>query len=639
MNGPESPVSSTEPSLDPVDDLLRRVPFFRGLDRVDTARLAGALEQVRLSAGTRIFSEGAEADSLYLLSAGSVQVTVKAEDGERSVAVVEAPGYFGELGLLLARRTGSVHALTDVVIWTLPRSRFDQVVRERGTVGAAVAASLARLLEDRSRAHAGVAAARRDPDVDEPAAPGGPRPLAWRVVSAAVPIALPIALWPTAPPGGLSVQGWHVSVIVLGAALGWLLQPVPDFVIALAMTAAWGLTGLVPVSRAFSGFASPTWVLAFGAVGLAAAMARSGLLFRLTLLLLRVSPPTYAGQVVALLAGGVLTTPVVPMAAARIATTAGLAHELSLALGYSGRGRATAGLAFAGLIGYTTFSSIFLTGLATNFFVLGLLPPSDRLHIGWFTWFVYAGPVGLLVFGGALAALLLLFRPERHPTVSADALRRQQRVLGPLSAREIVTIAALAVLIVGLVVEPVTHVDAAWLATAALAIVLAGGVLDGPTFRSGIGWGFLVLFGLLVGSGAVFHDAGIDRWIAQGLSPLARLEGQPVLVVALLGAFVAGCRLVLPRVPANFLLSLALIPAAPRFGLSPWVVGFIVLTVGNTWLLPGLSDFYALMRDGTRGEMFGDADGLRIGMVLTVLVLISLTAAVPYWRLAGLTAR
>jgi divalent anion:Na+ symporter, DASS family len=631
-------MSGAEASLDPVQDLLRRVPFFRGLDRVDVAKLAGALEQVRLPAGTRIFSESAEADSLYLLSAGSVQVTVKAEDGERPVAVVEAPGYFGELGLLLARRTGSVYARTDVEIWTLPRSRFDQTVRERGTLGLAVAASLARMLEDRSRTHAGVAAARREPDVAA-AAPRETRPLVWRVVSAAAPLALPLALWPVHPPGGLSTQGWHVSVIVLGAALGWLLQPAPDFVIALAMAAAWGLAGLVPVSSAFAGFSSPTWVLAFGAVGLAAAMARSGLLFRLTLLLLGIVPPTYTGQVVALLAGGVLTTPVVPMAAARVATTAGLAHELSQALGYTRRGRASAGLAFSGLIGYTTFSSIFLTGLATNFFVLGLLPPSDRMHIGWFAWFANAAPVGLLVFGGALVALLVLFRPEHPPTISTEALKRQRRVLGPLSGREIVTIGALAVLLVGLLVEPVVHVDVAWLAMVALAIVLAGGVLDGRAFRSEIGWGFLVLFGLLVGSGAVFHGTGIDRWIARGLSPLAHLEGQPALVVALLGAFVAGCRLVLPRVPANFLLSLALIPAAPRFGLSPWLVGFIVLTVGNTWLLPNLSDFYVLLRDGTRGEMFNDADGFRIGIVLTVLVVISLVAAVPYWRVMGLVAR
>lgn len=73
---------------EPVEDLLRRVPFFRGLDRVDVARLVGALEKVHLTAGALIFSEGAAGDALYLLEAGKVQISVKGERDERAVAVV-----------------------------------------------------------------------------------------------------------------------------------------------------------------------------------------------------------------------------------------------------------------------------------------------------------------------------------------------------------------------------------------------------------------------------------------------------------------------------------------------------------------------------------------------------------------------
>ncbi|HKX18935.1 MAG TPA: hypothetical protein VJT33_13065 [bacterium] len=107
-------------------------------------------------------------------------------------------------------------------------------------------------------------------------------------------------------------------------------------------------------------------------------------------------------------------------------------------------------------------------------------------------------------------------------------------------------------------------------------------------------------------------------------------------MVALLGLFVAACRLVLPRVPSNFLLILAFVPVSAQLGLSPWLVGFIVLTIGNAWLLPNLSDFYILMSDGTRGEMFTNRDGLRVGALLTALVLIAITASVPYWRALGL---
>lgn len=622
------------PAPDSLEDLLRRVLFFRSLDRVDIARLIGALQKSPFPSGALIFSEGAKADALYLLESGTVEVTAKAADGERTLAVVEAPAHFGELGLLLPGRTGSARAATDVQAWKLPRHRFDEFVRERPAVGLAVAASLARLVDERSRQYVGAppAAWMGDPMAQEPRAG---RPLPWRIAGAALAAAPPVALWTVAPIGGLSVQGWHVSLIVLGATLAWLFQIVPDFIVALAMATAWGLTGLVPVSVAFAGFGSSTWVIALGAVGLATAMARSGLLFRLVLILLRIFPKTPAGLISALLGGGVLTTPIVPMAAARIAMASLLTHELARDLDYV-RSRASAALAFAALIGYTSFSSVFLTGLATNFFVLGLLPSQDRGRFDWLTWLWAAGPTGAVMLAGAFVALLAFVRTERPPKITAEALQRQRRALGPLSPREIVTIAALALLFAGLLFQPVIRIDTAWLTTTALVIILAGGVIDRASFRGSIEWGFLVLFGVLVGSGDVFHRAGIDRWIAEGLIPLARAVGNPGVFVVVLGAIVAASRLVLPRVPSNFLLALALVPAAPQLGLAPWLVGFVVLTVGNTWVLPNLSDFYALTRDITKREMFTDREGVIAGVMLTLLTLLAIAVSVPYWRAIGL---
>src|SRR5437867_12617330 len=118
------------------------------------------------------------------------------------------------------------------------------------------------------------------------------------------------------------------------------------------MAVAWGASGLAPLTTIFSGFASSSWLLALGALALAAAMVRSGLLFRAALLLLRAFPATHTGQLLALLFGGVLLTPLVPQSVARVAAIAPLAHELSNALGYAPRSKGSASLAFAGLIGY-----------------------------------------------------------------------------------------------------------------------------------------------------------------------------------------------------------------------------------------------------------------------------------------------
>jgi DASS family divalent anion:Na+ symporter len=137
----------------------------------------------------------------------------------------------------------------------------------------------------------------------------------------------------------------------------------------------------------------------------------------------------------------------------------------------------------------------------------------------------------------------------------------------------------------------------------------------------------------------VLGAVGLDRWIGDVLIPLSHTVRDPGALVMLLGAFVVACRLVLPWIPATLLLSLALVPAAQRLGVSPWVVGFVVLMAANTWLHPRQSDYYRVARGATRGEMFTERHGFLIGAGLTVLTFIGLAVSLPYWRTMGILAR
>ena len=202
---------------------------------------------------------------------------------------------------------------------------------------------------------------------------------------------------------------------MLGAALGWLLEPLPDFVIALLMAAAWGVADLAPTALIFGGFASSAWLVSLGAFALAVAMVQSGLLFRLALLSVSSFPPTRLGQILALLISGVLITPLVPLGVARVAAIAPLARDLAHALGYRPASNASASIAFAGLVGYGLFSSVFLTGLVMNFFVLDLLPAHERARFGWMAWFVAAAPAAAIMLIGAAGVLLMLFRGHEAP--------------------------------------------------------------------------------------------------------------------------------------------------------------------------------------------------------------------------------
>jgi len=91
--------------------------------------------ELEVPAATVLFSEGAEADGLYLLESGSVEVTLQTNSGPQRLAQLDAPAHFGELGLFIARRSADVRTLTGVRLWKLSRDRFEQLVRDKPTVG------------------------------------------------------------------------------------------------------------------------------------------------------------------------------------------------------------------------------------------------------------------------------------------------------------------------------------------------------------------------------------------------------------------------------------------------------------------------------------------------------------------------
>lgn len=596
--------------------------------------MSGALEEVRIGKGEVLFREGDPADGLYLVEQGDLILTIRSGD-DIEVGAVRAGAFFGELGLLLARRTATARAASDVLLWRLPRESFEALVRDRAEVGLAVATAVADRLEQRQRELIGA------PKPEVEARPltverhAERRSLRRRAVGLALTFIIPLALWYVAPPGGLDERAWHVTVVLIGAAIAWLFEPVPDFVVAIALAAAWGVTGAAPLEAVFGGFATSTWVLALGALSLAAAMAHSGLLYRAGLFLLRSFPPTYAWQMVGLVFGGLVLTPFVPQSVARVAAIGPVTAELRVALGQPARSAGAAGLAFAGLVGHWYFANLFLTGFATNFFILELIPEAERTAFGWWGWLAASAVTLVVSAAAATLALLWLFRPVHAARPSADVLHRQLRVIAGLSTAERVTAIAVAVLVLGLLLEPILGIDPAWIATVSLAIAVAG-VLGRDAFRASVDWAFLILLGILLGSGPVLQEAGIDRWLGEMLGPLAGAAGHPGMVVLGLAAAVVLLRVVLPSRPTMLLMALVAMPAAPALGISPWVAGVVVLLAANTWVLPYQGLEYLVLRDATRGESFTDAQGMRIGAVLLGIRFLAIAASVPYWMALGL---
>lgn len=102
-------------AMAPRVQLLERLEIFATASRPVLERLATVATEVGFASGTEIVAEGDDADALYVLADGEVDVSAQGEGGgpDRHIRTMNAPSYFGEIGVLeQIPRTATVSALT-----------------------------------------------------------------------------------------------------------------------------------------------------------------------------------------------------------------------------------------------------------------------------------------------------------------------------------------------------------------------------------------------------------------------------------------------------------------------------------------------------------------------------------------------
>jgi CRP-like cAMP-binding protein len=103
-------------ALTPKVALLEQLGIFASASRPLLERLASGMEEREFPGGTEIITQGEDADYLYVLMEGTVEVTSSGEAGGPPVPIrtMEAPTYFGEIGILEhIPRTANVTASGD----------------------------------------------------------------------------------------------------------------------------------------------------------------------------------------------------------------------------------------------------------------------------------------------------------------------------------------------------------------------------------------------------------------------------------------------------------------------------------------------------------------------------------------------
>lgn len=443
--------------------------------------------------------------------------------------------------------------------------------------------------------------------------------------------------WYGTPDVGLEPAATKLLGLVCLTLIYWVFWVFPDYGIALIFALGLILTGLAKPEVVLGGFASSSWFMTLGVLGLGVAITSSGLFYRLSLQLVRVFPLNYYWQIIALGLMGVVVMALIPQQSARTAIISQMLVNLSESLGYKNPSKASTGLFVASFLGLGQLGFLFLTGSTTSLIAFGLLPLEVRQQFTWGYWFIAALPPTLLVTVIILAGVMLLYRPEAHALVSYKLVETQLGVLGRLSRQEWITLAVLILTITGWLTASYHGIDGAWIALTAFCVLIVSGVMGGGLIKSGIDWEMLIYMGATLAMPTLLTQANIDKWLVALVSPVVLpFVDWPIVCFIVIALITYTAKLVFTSFLTVVTMMVAFLPLAPAIGVNPWVMAMIILIASEVWFFRFQVDWHTMATATTDGKGFTYPLMARINPIYAIAYIIALVAAIPYWRYLGL---
>ncbi len=629
--------------------LLIDIPLFSRLDRVDMAKLIPELEKNSFSSGEILFNQGDNGDSLFIIVNGTAKVFYEQNGKVKDLNFLGPGEYFGEMALLTGEpRSAGIQAVTDLTVFKLSKERFKDIIKKHHSLAIHFNELLARRLAatnyDFGKAqysNIGDNVVKEPPPVPYDTTPKTgtiSRKVLYKnfaIVATGALLCFGLAL--LLKSSGLEKNHVIIIELLLAATICWSLNLISFHVVSVALPLLAVLLGAAPDAKAFSGFSSPTWFLIIGVFAIAAAISRTGLLFRMALLIIKRFPQGYTGQTLALALTGLALTPIIPSANGRVALSSPLALNISEALHFKNFSPGAVGIAMSCLLGFGHMSFMFMNGTPANLLVFGLLPAEISSGITWGYWLKTALPMGIIFFALSYFAIIMLYRPGMKISLNHDIIEAQIKTLGPITFQEKISLITVIFSILAFVTEPWHHIKGAWIALFSFLVLFGSSVLDERAVRQDIDWNFLISFGALIGFGNVMSSSGLTGVIAGKVSPyLGFFSGNKLVFLLVISISFYLLRLALPSPPAQLISMLSIVPVASATGINPFIIGLVILISGNPWFLPHQDTVYLNAYYGMEERAFRHRQTLPLAFLHFVISLIAIAISIPYWQSMGL---
>lgn len=436
--------------------------------------------------------------------------------------------------------------------------------------------------------------------------------------------------------------------IITVATIMWMFRLTHAFVPALLILLLTILLEVAPREIAFSGFTSEAFFLCLGIFIMAAQVFSSGLMTRFSLILLRILPRIRFSRNLVLFLNGGLLSMVLPSPVGRAALLTPLTFELIEDIpGVREKKLDLTPLIVSLTQGTTLLSVVFLIGNPLNLILLDLAGNDTKISYGqWVNWFVPSEAAVLVLILGWLLVMLWLSINNTLPPIDKEKVKKHLTDMGPITRHEVGALLALLVFVASALTINIHQISLAWIAFGMGLILYLYDMATPQDLRSNVDWATLLFIAALTSWQPILKYLKLDEALIKFLSTSLgsfqltgyidqKFDQIPFLIMALTVGIIL-IRFLLPGGPTFIILMTALTPIVINAGISPWVLGFTILTLSEGFILPYQHGAYTqAMAELAQRNLLSCYNPRKL-FVASVFLMLTRAAAVIvsfwYWR-------
>jgi DASS family divalent anion:Na+ symporter len=450
-------------------------------------------------------------------------------------------------------------------------------------------------------------------------------------------IVAPLLVLQIASSLGMHQDAAYFMAIISCTVAMWVFNLVPAFIPPLFSVLATILFDVAPAQLALAGFSSNGFFMLLSVFAIGALMVISGLTYRISLHILKIVPASPFWYNISIFLYGLILTPLIPSQLGRTTIILPFLSTLIETSGGRKNNPLVAHYVLSAMLGVGLAASIFLTGKPANLIVFGMFDTQTQFAFSWLQWLYAASFTGVLLVSLYLLIAVLFFGNHERSGNPRYLITSQLHTLGPMSMIEWSSLAGIALVVAGILTTPLHKVEIAWLSLTILVGLLLLGSLQKDDVSKRIDWTILIFISSVVAWVPIMKLTGIDTLVSSHFAWVgAYMKSQLPLFILFLCCAIVLIRFALPEIVTEILLVSLLLPLASQAGVSPWLIGFIILTMCEAYIFPYQAPYHIQLKNqlALHGQdaLYDEKQVIRFNGLMTFVRILAIYASLPFWK-------